>query len=118
LLLLPGQRPDALAELPAEHDAVFGTDTDDVPRRIVEKPALLDRLSYMQAVIEETLRLFPVANGIREGPADLELVDAVTRGGNWHRTGGFNVLASQYCTQRNPRHWVGPGDFVPEAAAR
>lgn len=70
------KHPDVLARVRAEHDAVFASDIDSVPRQIIEKPQILNALPYTLAVTKETMRLFPVANGIREGSPDLELVDA------------------------------------------
>lgn len=105
------KHPETLARIRAEHDAVFGADIDSVPRQIVEKPHTLNSLPYTQAVIKETMRLFPVANGLRDGSPDLELVDAK---GNTYPTGGFHVVISHYANHMNPRVWKRPEEFIPD----
>ncbi|TPX18157.1 uncharacterized protein E0L32_002666 [Thyridium curvatum] len=110
------RHPEVLARIRAEHDAVFGTGLgddgrDDVPAQIERDPALLNALPYTLAVIKETMRLFPPAQGIREGSRELELVDAQ---GQKYPTEGISVLISHYGTHRNPRAWVRPHDFLPE----
>jgi cytochrome P450 len=73
-------------------------------------PGLLDlpRLPYLDAVVSETLRLYP--------PAYLtgrEALRDVTIGGYPIRR-GTTVLISQYVVQRDPRWFDQPDSFVPE----
>ncbi|KAJ9148610.1 Cytochrome p450 71b25 [Pleurostoma richardsiae] len=103
--------PDILARVRAEHDAVFGKDIDATPGQIASNPALLNSLPYTQAVIKETMRLFPMANGIRDGSPDLEIVDPE---GNRYPTEGFAVLVSHYAVHRNPKYWRRAEEFLPE----
>lgn len=105
------KHPEVLTLVRAEHDAIFGPDIDSVPRQIVERPQSLGALPYTLAVIKETMRLFPVANGIRDGSPELELVDA---GGNRYPTAGFQVVISHYGNHMNPKVWVRPEEFLPE----
>jgi cytochrome P450 len=105
------RHPDALARVRAEHDAVFGPAIDSVPGQIVERPHALNALPYTTAVIKEAMRLFPVANGIRQGSPDLELVSA---SGQRYPTAGFQVVVSHYANHMNPRAWPRPEAFLPE----
>ena len=105
------KHPSALKRIRAEHDSVLGTDIDDVPRRIIESPQLLSSLPYTQAVIKETMRLFPVANGLRKGSADFDIVDAE---GNRYPTDGFSIVISHYSNHMNPKVWPKPEEFIPE----
>ena len=52
-----------------------------------------------------------MADGIREGSAECEIVDAH---GNRFPTDGFSVVVSHLATQTNPKHWVQPLEFLPE----
>ncbi|KAH7362207.1 cytochrome P450 [Plectosphaerella cucumerina] len=105
------RHPDVLARVRAEHDAVFGPAIDSVPGQIVERPHTLNALPYTTAVIKEAMRLFPVANGIRQGSPDLELVSA---SGQRYPTAGFQVVVSHYANHMNPRAWPRPEAFLPE----
>lgn len=68
----------------------------------------LQQLRYTQMVIKESLRLFPPAWGIgRETLREVQL-------GEYHLPAGTNVFISQWVTQRDPRYFDRPEDFVPE----
>jgi cytochrome P450 len=62
--------PQVLAKLRAEHDAIFGpfTNSESLADKLRSEPKLLAKLDYTLAVIRESLRLQPVADGAREGP--------------------------------------------------
>jgi cytochrome P450 len=71
-------------------------------------PEDLPRLSYTQAVIKESLRLFPPAWVLsREAAEDVEL-------GGYILPKGTRVLLFPYFTQRDPRWFAEPERFVPE----
>jgi cytochrome P450 len=59
--------PDCNAKLKAEHDVVFGTDTDPeaIARKIKSNPSILAKLEYTLAVLKESLRLRPIGDGVR-----------------------------------------------------
>ncbi|KAH8879756.1 cytochrome P450 monooxygenase-like protein [Thozetella sp. PMI_491] len=105
------QHPEVLARMRAELDAVFGPDFESVTGQISESPQLLNSLPYTQAVIKETMRLFPVANGLRLGSSELEVVDEK---GNRYPTDGFAVVISHYANQMNPKVWPRVEEFLPE----
>ncbi|HEY4342902.1 MAG TPA: cytochrome P450 [Parvibaculum sp.] len=93
--------PEALARVQAEVDEVAGgrpLTADDVPR-----------LRYTRAVIDETLRLYPVvANIMRKIVEDDE-----TPGGVALR-GGRTALISPWVMHRHRRHWRDADRFDPE----
>ncbi|KAI1139129.1 cytochrome P450 [Hypoxylon sp. FL0543] len=105
------KHPEVLAKLRAEHDQVFGRNVAACPDMIAENPSILNSLPYTLAVIKETLRLFPPANGIRMGCKDLVLKD---RNGVEYPTEGCAVQTSHFSVHRNPQCWPRPLEFLPE----
>ncbi|KAK8018672.1 thiamine diphosphate-binding protein [Apiospora marii] len=105
------KHPTVLSKMRAEHDEVFGSLVDSAMNTISENPAVLNSLPYTTAVIKETMRLFPAANGIRQGHRDLVLRDEQ---GNEFPTEGCSVQMLHYAVQRNPKAWVRPLEFLPE----
>lgn len=93
------QHPEAQAKLRAEVTAVMGDGFD---------AARVRDLSYVGAVIDESMRLFPIGVGIsRKLKQPMQIagrelpVDTV-------------VMANIYRTQRNPALWDDPETFKPE----
>ncbi|KAI0116188.1 cytochrome P450 [Hypoxylon sp. NC0597] len=105
------KHPEVLDKLRAEHDQVFGRNVAACPDMIAENPSILNSLPYTLAVIKETLRLFPPANGLRMGCKDLVLKD---RDGNEYPTEGCAVQTSHFSVHRNPVCWPRPLEFLPE----
>lgn len=68
----------------------------------------LQQLRYTQTVVKESLRLFPPAWGVgRETLREIQL-------GEYRVPAGTNVFISQWVTQRDPRYFERPVDFLPE----
>ncbi|OLE39280.1 MAG: hypothetical protein AUG00_02800 [Candidatus Rokubacteria bacterium 13_1_20CM_2_70_7] len=66
------------------------------------------RLQYTQMIVKESLRLFPPVWGIgRETLREIQL-------GDYRLPAGTNVFISQWVTQRDPRFFDRPHDFLPE----
>jgi cytochrome P450 len=98
--MLLSQNPDKEAKLHKELDRVLGGELpviDDVPN-----------LKYTEAVLAESMRLFPPAWAI--GRLAMEE----------HELGGYRVpvgallLLSPYVTHRDGRFWPQPDEFIPE----
>ncbi|KAI1816990.1 cytochrome P450 [Poronia punctata] len=105
------KHPEVVARLRAEHDDVFGRNLEACAGQIVENPSILNSLPYTNAVIKESMRLFPAAAGIRQGCKDL-----VLRGsdGREYPTEGVLVQMNHVSIMRNPNTWPRPLDFLPE----
>lgn len=64
--MLLSKSPDVLQKLRDEHTRVFAADFDETVKILRDSPSKLNELTYTTAVIQETLRLFPVGFGVRE----------------------------------------------------
>lgn len=97
--LLTGH-PEVARKVRDEVDAVLGqrsATADDVRR-----------LPYTEAVVKETLRLYPPAWIVgREAREPVEI-------GGWHIPQGAQVLTPQCIVHRDPRWFERPNDFWPE----
>lgn len=93
---------DKLAKMLAEVDA-FGQS-----RLPVKADLTNSQFPYVEAVLKETLRLYPaVPLAIREADKDIVLgQDAVPR--------GTHLAVNLYAMHRNPSLWDDPDDFIPE----
>jgi cytochrome P450 len=92
------QRPDVVAEIRSEQTRVFGGTFD--AQRVRE-------LAYLGAVIQETLRLTPIALGVAR-----RLKQELTIEG--HRLpAGTVAVPCNYLAQRDPRVWDAPQRFDP-----
>lgn len=60
--------PEALQKVREEHDRVFGKTFDDTLQALSEDPSLINDLPYTTAVIQETLRMFPIGMIVRNPP--------------------------------------------------
>ncbi|VAI37008.1 unnamed protein product [Triticum turgidum subsp. durum] len=94
--------PAALKKAQAEMDASIGASrmvaADDVPR-----------LSYLQCIINETLRLYPAAPLLlpHESSADCKV-------GGYDVPSGTMLIVNAYAIHRDPAVWEDPAAFRPE----
>jgi len=98
------QHPDVLAKVRSELKD-HGVWTD------LEVPPTYDQLQkceYLEAVIKETLRLYPPASGITRYNAD------VTDTYKGYCIGGAVLMANAYVMHRHPQLWKRPDEFVPD----
>lgn len=110
-------RDELVTLLLAGHETT-ATATAWAIERLVRDPQRLGRLveeidagqseEYMQAVIHETLRVRPVV------PSVVRYLQAPLRVGEHELPAGSLVMASIYRTNRNPRVYERPAEFMPE----
>ncbi|OAY50861.1 cytochrome P450 CYP82D47 isoform X2 [Manihot esculenta] len=69
----------------------------------------IDKLVYLQAIVKETLRLYPAGplSGRRELSEDCSI-------GGYHVPAGTRLIVNSYKIQRDPRVWSNPMEFEPE----
>ena len=103
VLHLFGTHPEVLARAQAEVDAELGGEAPTA--------AALARLTYLDMVIKETLRLYPPIHvGNRIAADDMTI-------NGYELQAGDRVMASIYLTQRDENHWAEPRAFRPERFA-
>lgn len=72
MFMLLAAFPHTLEKLRDEHNRVFDKDYEKTITMLQENPGLTNELKYTTAVINETLRMFPIAGlGIRSPPSDM-----------------------------------------------
>ena len=102
VLYLLGSHPDVMRKLTAEIDSALDAAG---PAPSAEK---LRSLKYLDAVLKETLRLYPPIHvGNRRAAADVDL-------GGCPIPEDSRVMVSIYLTHRDPEHWPDPDRFNPE----
>lgn len=105
------RHPTVLAQLRAEHDEVLGANPAAAVQTILHNPSILNSLPYTLATIKETLRIFPPANGLREGCPDLVLRDD---NGVEYPTEGLSIEVLHWTMHHDERWWPRPDEFLPE----
>jgi cytochrome P450 len=99
-LVLLGRHPDSMDRARAEIDATIG---DGVPTG-----ESLEAMLYLEAVVHETLRLYPPIHlGNRRTLEDLDLE-------GYRLPRGRRLLYSIYLTHRDPEVWPDPDRYDPE----
>ncbi|KAE8349705.1 putative N-alkane-inducible cytochrome P450 [Aspergillus coremiiformis] len=111
-LYLLSKHPAALAKIRAEHDKIFSADLSNTSNLLRQRPELINQLPYTLAVIKETLRLFPPANGLRDGHSSVSLRDHQT--GTTYPTAGFAIWIVHSAIHRNTHIWPDPHAFIPD----
>lgn len=97
---LLGNHPEAEAKLAAELEEALGGRAPTVRD--------LPRLPYADAVIRESMRLYPPAWAVgREAIEDCVV-------GGYHVAAGTQMFISQYVTHRDPRNFDAPEAFDPD----
>ncbi len=94
-----------------EHTQVLGSSLAEKVQKLREEPYLLNQLPYSQAVLKETMRLFPVASSIRSGEPGFNVQDAEGRS---FPTDGFLVWAVSQSLHRDKSYWPQPEVFLPD----
>jgi cytochrome P450 len=103
-LVLLAAHPEIQARARAEVDQVLSQVVGQGPPTLEQ----LKRLTYLDCVIKETLRLYPPIHlGSRIAVRDLAFRD-------YKIPTGSRVLYSIYLTHRDPAYWRDPAEFDPE----
>lgn len=109
-LYMLSKHPDAMARVRAELDEVFGEGINSAASVLKKHPERINKLAYTNAVIKETMRLFPPASGMRGGLPGVFLLD---KSGNKYPTEDINIWVVHGAIQRNPEYWPEPHSFLP-----
>lgn len=100
-LYLLSRHPDAAERVAAELERVLGD-------RAVPEYADLKKLTYLDMVLRETMRLYPPGPyGAREATEDLTL-------GDYTIPAGTTIFYPFWAVHMNPDHWPDPERFDPE----
>ncbi|MEO8574653.1 MAG: cytochrome P450, partial [Pyrinomonadaceae bacterium] len=118
---LLSQNPEKAAKLHEELDAALVTNStteqtsefgilNSKPAQALRLPTMddLPNLKYTEAVLAESMRLFPPAWAIGR------LATEEHQFGSYVVPKGALVLVSPYVAQRDPRYWENADDFIPE----
>lgn len=92
-------RPDVIARIEEEYERVMGGGFD--PHKVRD-------LRYVEAVLKETARLYPIAVAVPR------ILRAPFRVGEYELPPGMAVAASVYHVQRDPAVWRDPLRFDPD----
>lgn len=115
-MLMAGHETTALTltyalYLLSEHPAALARARTEIEEQLAGRPAQLadvPRLRFIDAVIRESLRLYPPAYAIgREVAQPIEL-------GGYELPRGAQMFLSQCVVHRDPRYYDDPNDFKPE----
>ncbi|XP_029442805.1 cytochrome P450 4V2 [Rhinatrema bivittatum] len=102
VLFLLGSHPEVQTKVHEELDEVFGKS---------DRPATMDdlkRLPYLDAVIKETLRIFPSV------PFFGRAIHEDCSIGGFKVPKGVNVIIVPYALHRDPKYFMDPEEFRPE----
>lgn len=112
--------PDVYRKLSKELDEVFGPglSTSEVADAIKADPYITNKMEYSNAIIKETLRLFPPASTMRYVPAasdpseTMYITDPKT--GKQLPLSGWTAWPAAHLISRNENYFPSPAKFVPE----
>lgn len=105
--------PEKMAKVRAEVDEILGSESSAAQQAIAKTPEILNRLTYLTAVIKESLRLFgPVSGSVRQAAEGQRL--------HHHETGeelplwDLMLFSHQAQLHRDEKFWPRPHEFIPE----
>jgi cytochrome P450 len=104
--------PEVLEKVREEHTRVFGKGFERTVELLHEQPSILNSLEYTTAVINETLRLFPVGMVGRGAP---ENITALEHNGTSHPLQDKIMIGIlSHSMHYNPDIFENPDQFRPE----
>jgi cytochrome P450 len=112
--------PTVYRKLRKELDDVFGatSTTADIAAEIEVDPHIINKLDYTNAIIKETLRLFPPASTMRYMPAESDPAKVVyltdPKTGRQLPLSGWTAWPPAYLIARNEEYFPSPAHFIPE----
>ncbi|KAL7951330.1 cytochrome P450 [Trichoderma barbatum] len=104
--------PDCLSKLRAELDSVLGKDTSQAASLLRDSPQLLNSLAYINGVVKETLRFYPLASTVRQGEKDLCLI--ASGSDLRYPTEGAAIHDVPSVIQLDEHVWPRANEFLPE----
>ncbi|KAL7806751.1 cytochrome P450 [Trichoderma gracile] len=104
--------PECLSKLRAELDEVLGTDPSQATSLLRESPQLLNNLPYINGVVKETLRFYPLASTVRQGEKDFFLT--VPGSDIQYPTEGTAIHDVPSVIQLDEAVWPRANEFLPE----
>ena len=117
VLYLLSRYSSTLETLKVELSDIFASpipspSVDSIPAQISGDPHILNKLPYLNAIIRESLRLFPVVSSTRTGAPGLPLPR--NSAGQIFPTKDFLVWVNPHAIHHDPRYWKDPDAFIPE----
>lgn len=115
------KHPETLARIRAEHDRVLGP-IENAAETIKADPYIVNKLEYTNAVMKESLRLFPAASGLRTPDSSLVLRNPKT-GEVLPTVPGMLLWIPHFGLHRDKTIWgptatgFDPSRFLPENAS-
>ncbi|KAL2146369.1 hypothetical protein VTI28DRAFT_4122 [Corynascus sepedonium] len=104
--------PEALRKLREEHDQVFDKDFEETLRLLKEDPGRLKKLHYTTAVIQETLRMFPIGMVVRKPPPGMTSFEHKGKTYPVKENHTFAILS--HSIHYDPEVFDKPSEFRPE----
>ena len=112
--------PNVYKRVAEEIDSVFGTDCtpEQIAAGIRSQPHSINKLEYLNAVIKETLRLFPPASTLRalsdEDGSSKNVFITDPKSGRSYPIRGFDAWPIAHMIHRNEAYFPEPVKFIPE----
>lgn len=112
IIMLLSIFPTALKTLREEHNRVFPSDVEGTLQALRSDPSLTKNLRYTTAVIQETLRLFPIGIVIRAPPPGMTSFELHGKTYPVKPNHYFGIMT--YAMHYDPEIFPSPSQFQPE----